>query len=279
VNTTTCAPSARELHRHVPEPAEPDDADALARPDAVMAQRRPGRDARADQRGSAGEVEILRYAQREALVDHDALGIAAVVRTAEVAIPPAVGLRLVGAELLEAREAFAAAAVGIDQAADGGDVADRELADGRADARDAPDDLVAGHAGIGRRKPLPLAAHHVQVRMADAAVEDLDLHVTGRRVTAPDGRRRERGGGARGGIGSGGVHGHRLLIRGERSEYVRRVSGASRWNPAASPGQRGTSSEARRRRQDAPGSSSWCPAPSPKKRAGGDRSRPARCFP
>ena len=65
VNSTTCAPNAcGELHPHVPEPAEADDADLLALADLPVPQRRVGRDARAQQRGRAGQVEVRRDAQR-----------------------------------------------------------------------------------------------------------------------------------------------------------------------------------------------------------------------
>jgi hypothetical protein len=46
-----------------------------------------------------------------------------------------------------------------------------------ADSGHAAGDFVAGHAGIRRRMlALPFIANGVQVRMADAAEEDFDLH-------------------------------------------------------------------------------------------------------
>ena len=67
-----------ELHAHVAQPAEADDADLLALGDAPVAHRRVGRDPGAEQRRGAGEVEVGRDAQDEALVDDDAVGVAAV---------------------------------------------------------------------------------------------------------------------------------------------------------------------------------------------------------
>ena len=76
-----------ELHAHVAEPAETDDADLLALGDAPVAQRRVGRDAGAEQRRGPGEVEVGRDAQDEALVDDDAVGVAAVGDAAAGACP------------------------------------------------------------------------------------------------------------------------------------------------------------------------------------------------
>lgn len=50
-----------ELHAHVPQPADADHANLLPWPDAVLADGRPGRDPGAEQRCSAGEVEVRRH--------------------------------------------------------------------------------------------------------------------------------------------------------------------------------------------------------------------------
>ena len=70
--------SVCELYAHVPEPAEPDDADLLALCHAPVPHRRVGRDARAEQRRGPGEVEVRRDAEDEPLVHDDAVGVAAV---------------------------------------------------------------------------------------------------------------------------------------------------------------------------------------------------------
>ena len=72
------AERAGELHAHVAEPAEADDADLLALGDAPVAHRRVGRDPGAEQRRGPGEVEVGGDAQDEVLVDDDAVGVAAV---------------------------------------------------------------------------------------------------------------------------------------------------------------------------------------------------------
>ena len=67
----------------------------------------------------------------------------------------------------------------------------------RAEARDRPahladaaDDLVARDDRVGRA--LPLVADLVEIRMADAAVEDVEDDVVGERFAALDRERRER---------------------------------------------------------------------------------------
>ena len=66
-------------------------------------------------------------------------------------------------------------AAGIHHAADGGDVAFLEFFDLHASFGYASDDFMAGHARIGGA--LPFVADDVQVRVADAAEKNLDLHV------------------------------------------------------------------------------------------------------
>ncbi len=78
----------------------------------------------------------------------------------------------VGAELLEALLALGAGAVGVDHAADCGEVADLELGYRRADFGDAADDFVAGDAGVdGGHDAAPLVAGLMQVGVTDAAEE------------------------------------------------------------------------------------------------------------
>ena len=91
-----------ELHAHVAQSAETDHADLLALGDAPVAHRRVGRDPGAEQRRGSGEIEVGRDAQDEALVDDDAVGVAAVGDASEVLVRRVVGEGQVRAELLEA---------------------------------------------------------------------------------------------------------------------------------------------------------------------------------
>ena len=111
--------------------------------------------------------------------------------------------RPVLAELLQVFLTTSAGAAGVHQAADAGDVARFELLDLRSDLGHPADDFVSGHAGVGGS--LPLVAHRVNVRMADAAKEDLDLNVmlTGHPAFEAEGC--EWGRGRTGGVGIGGV--------------------------------------------------------------------------
>ena len=139
-----------ELHAHVAQPAETDHADFLALGDAPVAHGRVGGDPGAEERRGSGEVEVGGDAQDEAFIDDDAVGVAAVGDASEVLVRGVEGEGQVRAELLEAGLALGAGAVGIDQAADRGEVAGLELGDCRADLGDTADDLMAGDAS-GRR--------------------------------------------------------------------------------------------------------------------------------
>ena len=111
-------------------------------------------------------------------VDDDAVGVAAVGNAAGVLVGKVVGQGEVGAELLEALFALGAGAVGVDHAADRGEVADFEFRYRRADFGDAADDLVAGDARVdGGHHTAPLVAGLMKVGVTDAAEENLNLHV------------------------------------------------------------------------------------------------------
>ena len=136
------------------EAAEADDADLLARADLPMAERRIGRDARAEQGSGGGEVQALRDAEGEGLVDDDGGRVTAEGMAAEVFVGAIVGEgRSREAELLQTFLAARAGAAGVDHAARGADVADLDLRDLGADRGDAADDLVARDAGIVRARP------------------------------------------------------------------------------------------------------------------------------
>ena len=139
----------------------------------------------------------------------DAVGVPAVGdRGRPVPVRAVVGEGRVRAELLEAVAAVGAVVVGRDHAADADEVADLELVDAAADLRHPPDDLVARDARVdGRHHVVPLVAGRVQVRVADAAEEDLDLDVPVGHVAPGDGGPGQGGGRARGGERFGFGHG------------------------------------------------------------------------
>ena len=167
-----------ELDAHVAESAEADDADLLAFGHAPVAHGRVGGDSGALQRRGSGKVEVLGNAEDEVLLDDDAVRVAAVGDAARVLVREVIGEGQVRAELFKACLAFRACAVGIHEAANGGQVAGLELLDAGADLGDAADDLMAGDAGIdGGHHAAPLVAGLVEIGVADAAEEDLDLDV------------------------------------------------------------------------------------------------------
>src|SRR4051812_31329956 len=68
----------RELDAHVPEAAEPDDADLASLADLPVAEWRPGGDAGAEERRRGGGIELVRNAQDKLPVDNDCLRVAAI---------------------------------------------------------------------------------------------------------------------------------------------------------------------------------------------------------
>ena len=119
-----------------------------------------------------------RILQHELLVDGDALRIAAERMAGRIRSRAVIGAdQALLAILLEALVAGRAIAAASDHAADPDRVADREAGHLGADRADMSDDFVAGHAGIERAAPF--GADRVQVRMADAAIFDLDLNILG----------------------------------------------------------------------------------------------------
>ena len=163
------------LDGEVAEAADARDADAVAHLDAPMLHRLVGGDARAqDRRGFLG-LQSVGDLHHEFLAHDDAVRIAAVavgavgVGGAVVGGGEALGA---GAILLLARGAIGAFLAAIHHAADADLVALGEFLDALADLGDGADDLVAGDAGINA--VLPVVVHLVKVRVAHAAVRNLD---------------------------------------------------------------------------------------------------------
>src|SRR5439155_12842120 len=84
----------------------------------------------------------------------------------------------VRAELLKSTLAVWARVVGAHHATDTNDVADLEACNARTELADAPDDFVPGHARVNRGHYfVPLVSGLVQVRVADAAEQNVDRNV------------------------------------------------------------------------------------------------------
>ena len=93
------------------------------------------------------------------------------------------------AVLLETLLARRAPAAVVDDRADGDGVADLVLGHVVTDGRDAADDLVTGDARVDG--VAPVVVDEVDVRVADAGVEHIDLHVARTKRSAGDAHRSE----------------------------------------------------------------------------------------
>ena len=119
---------------------------------------------------------VVGHAQHELLAHHQVLRVAAVGHVLRDAVGAAVGAGVAfAARLLFALAALVAGLAAVHHAADGHGVAGLVAGDRGAHLGHAADDLVAGHDRIGG--PAPVVAGHVQVRVADAAVENLQRDV------------------------------------------------------------------------------------------------------
>ena len=143
-----------------------------------MAHRRVGSNTSAKQRSGSGEIQVRGDTQDEALVNHDAFGIAAIGNTPEMLVRHIEGEGQVGAEILKSGPALRTRAVGIHQAANRGKVTGLEFGNGGTDLGDTADDLMSRNNGVDRRHEFaPLVSNRVEVGVADATEKDFDLHV------------------------------------------------------------------------------------------------------
>ena len=77
----------------------------------------------------------------------------------------------------------------IDQAANANQIANLEFRDLVPRRGDASDNFMSGHERIVRRAPF--VAGHVNVGVADPAIQDVDLHIGGPGIAAFEGERNE----------------------------------------------------------------------------------------
>jgi hypothetical protein len=129
-------------------------------------------------------------AQKSSMIDHDAFRIAAVSHAAGVLVFAVVYENDAAiAELLEVRPAIFASAAGINHAAHADQIALAKFLHVGSNLPDAPDDLVTRNAGVSRAAPL--VPHCMQIRVAHAAKQNIDLDVIRRRLAAVEGKWRE----------------------------------------------------------------------------------------
>jgi hypothetical protein len=188
----------RELDAHVPQAAHADHTDAVSGSDAVVPERRIGRDAGAKQRRGRCGFEHFGHAHDETLCHHDGLRVAAEGDAAVMAVPAVVGHdHGVAAIRLEAVIAGPTGATGVDHATDPDGIADGVGGHRGPDRGDAANDLVARHDREGGHGPV--VVHEVDVGMPDPAIEDLDSDIVESRLAPLDAERRQ---GAAGGFGA-----------------------------------------------------------------------------
>ncbi len=172
-----------QLQPHVAQAAQTDDGHLAAGAHIPVAQRRVGRDARAQQRRGAGQIQPLGHLEHEMLGNDDLLAVAAVGARAVDRVGAVVGVGgAVFAVLFPALSAGVAVAARLDHAAHADRVAGLEARDLGADLQHAAHDFVAGHHRIPRAAPV--VADVVHVGVADPAVQDLDDDVVRPRAAA-----------------------------------------------------------------------------------------------
>lgn len=157
-----------------------------------MLQRRPGGHARAQQRRHGAQLEVFRHADHEFAVDDDVIGIAAEGFAADDFLFAVIGRgKARFAILLLTAMALRAVAAGVDHDADADQIARFHVADRVAGADNAPDNFMARHQR--ELADAPLVTRHMQVRMADAAVVNVDQHVARLYIAAGKFERFQRG--------------------------------------------------------------------------------------
>jgi hypothetical protein len=111
------------------------------------------------------------------LFDDNTVGISAISDAAKVHIRRVIGEDHVRAELLKAGLALVAVTVGVNQAADCGNIAGLELGDSGADFGDTPNDLMSRNAWIDSAHRAPLVTDYMEISVADTAEKDFNLYV------------------------------------------------------------------------------------------------------
>src|SRR5664280_918003 len=176
-----------ELHPHVAEAAQSNDANLLALRDFPTPQGRVGRNAGAKQRRRSREIQVRGWPQHKCLVDHDCARIAAECHAPEMLVFAVVSEGRTGlAVLLQARLAACTEAVGGNHAADCGEVAFLKFAYLGSNFSHSADDLVTRHDRVSCVGPF--VADGVQVRMTHAAEQNFDLYVLRAGIAAFEGK-------------------------------------------------------------------------------------------
>src|SRR5213080_1165580 len=165
-----------QLHCHVAQPTQPDDADLLARADVEMPERRVGGDTGAAQGSRGGEWKLRGNLEGVILVHDHVRRIPTVRRRLLVFLCSVVSEdEMIFAILLQAYFAACAHPAGIDETADASKFVDLESLHLGSDPRHASDDFMAGDHGEYRA--VPLIPCLMDVGVADSTVKNLNEQI------------------------------------------------------------------------------------------------------
>src|SRR5271166_5809565 len=194
------------------EPTQTDYANLLALGNSPTTHGRVGCNACAEERCDPGQIELRWDSQDKALVDDDAIGVATVGYASEMFVRRVEGERQARAEVLKPGLTPGTDAVGIDQAADCGEIANLILGNRCAHLRDTPDDFMARNNRVNSRIEFaPLIPDRMEVRVADAAKKDVNLHIVMGWIAPRNCRAGKRRCCAGSGVSFGLIHGWILL--------------------------------------------------------------------
>ena len=186
-NSNMRSEGASKLHRHVAESAQADYANFFFSANAPVTHGRVRCDSGAEERRRSGEIYIRRKTQNKMFIDDHALRVAAVGHASEVLVRRVERENNVRTKLLEVGFTIWAGAILIDHAAHGDKVARVVLGHCRANFCDTPDYLVTWNNWIiGGHELAPLVTHRMKIGVANAAEENLDLHIALCRLASRD---------------------------------------------------------------------------------------------
>ena len=163
-----------------------------------------------NRRRDCGAVEVFRDPQGELFVDDDVLGIAGEGGSPGIGLGRAVSLDLSRGKLLVARAAVRTAQIRIDHAAHAREIAGFEFGNLRPGRRDPANDLMTQHGQI--LAEAPFVACEVDVRVANATVENLDFDIQIGWLPAGNSGGSERCGRGFGGVGFDGYDAGWLMV-------------------------------------------------------------------
>ncbi len=181
-----CAESVRQFHSHMPQPTQSDDRDLFPGSSIPVLQRRIKCDTCAQQWRTGIERQILGHTQRIILVDDNLVGIAAVGRLAFFIAAVISPDRRHRAVLLEALPALRTRPARVDEAAHADLVSDLIFRDLISDRFDNPCNLMPRNHRKDRLLLIlaPFVPRLMNVRMANAAIFNVDHDVVLARLAA-----------------------------------------------------------------------------------------------